>query len=119
MANQSIATSVSCDISKSAALKFVVFIGVVSLFSDFTYEGARSITGPFLAVLGASGTIVGIIAGFGELIGYALRLASGYWADRNWSLLDNSFFRIRDESVGSAAPSISRSLGNGGSPDGC
>jgi MFS family permease len=90
MTNQSIATPVSCGISKSAALKFVVFIGVVSLFSDFTYEGARSITGPFLAVLGASGTIVGIIAGFGELIGYALRLASGYWADRTgryWTIV--------------------------------
>ncbi len=90
MANQSTATPISCDISKSAALKFVVFIGVVSLFSDFTYEGARSITGPFLAVLGASGTIVGIITGFGELIGYALRLASGYWADRTgryWTIV--------------------------------
>jgi len=38
-----------------------------------TYEGARSITGPFLAVLGASGAIVGVVAGFGELIGYGLR----------------------------------------------
>ena len=47
-----------------------------------TYEGARSVTGPFLAVLGASGTAVGLIAGLGELIGYSLRLASGYLADR-------------------------------------
>ena len=72
----------SCEISKPAAIKFVVLIGVVSLFSDFTYEGARSITGPFLAVLGASATVVGVVAGFGELIGYALRLASGYFADK-------------------------------------
>lgn len=63
-------------------MKFVVLIGVVSLFADMTYEGARSITGPWLAVLGASATTVGIVAGFGELIGYVLRLASGYWADR-------------------------------------
>jgi MFS family permease len=47
-----------------------------------TYEGARSITGPYLAVLGASGTIVGIVAGFGELVGYGLRLVSGYISDR-------------------------------------
>jgi len=47
-----------------------------------TYEGARSITGPFLALLGASGAIVGLVAGFGELVGYGLRLASGYLADR-------------------------------------
>jgi MFS family permease len=47
-----------------------------------TYEAARGITGPFLAVLGASATVVGIVAGFGELIGYGLRLMSGYFADR-------------------------------------
>jgi MFS family permease len=69
-------------ISKGTALKFVILLGVVSLFADMTYEGARSITGPFLAVLGASGTIVGVVAGFGELIGYALRLVSGYVSDR-------------------------------------
>jgi len=69
-------------ISKATALKFVILLGVVSLFADMTYEGARSITGPYLALLGASGTIVGIVAGFGELIGYALRLVSGYISDR-------------------------------------
>jgi MFS family permease len=47
-----------------------------------TYEGARGITGPYLSLLGASATIVGIVAGFGELVGYALRLLSGYLADR-------------------------------------
>jgi MFS family permease len=57
-------------------------IGVVSLFADMTYEGARSVTGPFLAVLGASAAVVGVVAGFGELIGYAVRLVSGYIGDR-------------------------------------
>lgn len=57
-------------------------MGVVSLFADMTYEGARSITGPYLAILGASGTAVGFVAGFGELIGYGLRLVSGYVSDR-------------------------------------
>jgi MFS family permease len=78
------------DISRSAATKFVVLIGVASLFSDFTYEGARSITGPFLATLGASGAVVGVVAGFGELIGYGLRLLSGYLADktrRYWTIV--------------------------------
>jgi hypothetical protein len=51
------------------ALKFVLMVGIVSFFADFTYEGARSITGPFLATLGASGTVVGFVAGFGELLG--------------------------------------------------
>jgi MFS family permease len=73
-----------CDghMLKRTALKFVVLLGVVSLFADMTYEGARSVTGPYLAILGASGTVVGIVAGFGELIGYGLRLVSGYISDR-------------------------------------
>jgi MFS family permease len=78
------------NLTSTRALKFVVLIGVVSLFSDFTYEGARSITGPFLAVLGASGTVVGIVAGFGELLGYVLRLGTGYLADRTgkyWTIV--------------------------------
>jgi len=65
-----------------AAIRFIVLIGVVSLFGDMTYEGARSITGPYLATLGASATIVGVVAGFGELVGYGIRLLSGYIGDR-------------------------------------
>ena len=67
---------------KSAALKFVLMIGVLSFFADFTYEGSRSILGPYLAILGASATAVGLVTGFGELLGYGLRLVSGRWADR-------------------------------------
>lgn len=70
------------DGSSRTALRFVVLIGIVSLFADMTYEGARGITEPYLAALGASATLVGIVAGFGELVGYVLRLASGYLADR-------------------------------------
>lgn len=68
--------------SKRTAMRFVILLGVVSLLADMTYEGARSITGPYLAVLGASGAVVGIVSGFGELIGYGLRLVSGYLSDR-------------------------------------
>lgn len=67
---------------ENPALLFVVLLGVVSLFSDMTHEGARSITGPFLGSLGADATTVGVIAGFGEFVGYALRLFSGYISDR-------------------------------------
>lgn len=66
----------------SAALKFIILVGVVSLFSDMTYEGARSVSGPFLGTLQASALVVGVVAGLGEFLGYALRLASGYLADR-------------------------------------
>jgi MFS family permease len=64
------------------AVQFIVLLGVVSLFADMTYEGARAITGPYLALLGASATVVGVVSGLGELLGYALRLGSGYLSDR-------------------------------------
>lgn len=63
------------------ALKFVVLIGVLSFFADFTYEGSRSIVGPYLALLGASAAAISIITGLGEFLGYALRLVSGSAAD--------------------------------------
>lgn len=63
------------------AFKFVFLIGILSFFADFTYEGSRSVLGPYLATLAASGTIVGIVTGFGELLGYGLRLVSGRLAD--------------------------------------
>lgn len=72
----------SAKLARSRAVKFIVLLGVVSLLADATYEGARSIAGPFLGSLGASGTIVGVVAGLGELIGYGLRLVSGYLSDR-------------------------------------
>ena len=64
-----------------SALRFVLLIGTVSLFADFTYEGARSIAGPYLAYLGAGALVVSVIAGFGELSRYGLRLLSGRLAD--------------------------------------
>jgi predicted MFS family arabinose efflux permease len=71
------------------ALRFIILIGILSFFADFTYEGSRSIFGPYLAMLQATGTIVGIVTGFGELLGYGLRLFSGRWADatgRYWPI---------------------------------
>jgi len=68
--------------NRRSAMMFVVLMGLVSLFADMTYEGARSITGPFLAMLGASGAVVGTVAGLGELVGYVLRLFSGFLGDR-------------------------------------
>jgi len=61
---------------------FIILLGIVSLFGDVTYEGARSVTGPYLATLGASASVVGLVSGIGEFVGYALRLASGHLADR-------------------------------------
>lgn len=69
-------------LQKGSALRFVILLGVVSLCADATYEGARSLTGVYLGVLGASGTVVGLVAGLGEFIGYGLRLVIGYVSDR-------------------------------------
>ncbi len=80
---------------KKSPWAFIVLIGVVSLFSDMTHEGARSITGPFLAALGASATEVGFVAGFGELVGYGLRLVSGLISDRTkkyWTVTFIGYF---------------------------
>jgi MFS family permease len=71
------------------ALRFIILIGILSFFADFVYEGSRSIVGPYLATLQATGTVVGVVTGFGELAGYGLRLFSGRWADatgRYWPI---------------------------------
>ena len=68
--------------ARRRALTFVLLIGVVSLFADMVYEGARSLSGPYLALLGASGAVVGLVAGAGELLGSGLRLLFGYLSDR-------------------------------------
>ncbi|MGH8362937.1 MAG: MFS transporter [Gammaproteobacteria bacterium] len=72
------------------ALRFVLGIGVVSLFADFTYEGGRGIVGPYLAMLGAGPVFVGLVAGLGEFLGYAVRLLAGRFVDRtrrNWQVM--------------------------------
>ena len=67
---------------RAPAIRFIVCLGVVSLFADMTYEGAHSIIGPFLKDLGATAAQVGLIAGFGEMLAASLRFFSGRFADR-------------------------------------
>ena len=75
----------SIELPRHSAIDFIVVLGIVDLFADMTYEGARSVTGPYLGVLGASAAVVGVVAGFGEFLGYVLRLVSGYLSDRTGS----------------------------------
>ena len=73
---------IQTDFDKRSGLMFILAFGVVSFFADMGYEGMRSSTGPFMALLGASGTVVGFVAGAGELFGYLLRAVSGRLAER-------------------------------------
>ena len=74
---------ITTDFDKRSGLLFILAFGVVSFFADMAYEGMRSSTGPFLALLGASGTVVGVVAGAGELFGYLLRVVSGRLAEKS------------------------------------
>lgn len=67
---------------KSAPMRFVVFVGVMSFFADFTYEGSRGIIGQYLGLLGAGALAISMVTGAGELLGYGIRLFSGPGADR-------------------------------------
>ena len=74
---------------RRAAMRFIVTLGVVSLFADMTYEGARAIVGPYLQTLGASGFEMGLVVGLGEMCAASLRYFTGRLADRTrayWGL---------------------------------
>ena len=71
-------------------MTFILLMGIVSLFSDMTHEGARSVLGEYLNLTGASAAAIGFVSGIGELCGYSLRLLSGLVADRTkkyWTLV--------------------------------
>lgn len=66
----------------SQAMLFIIFFGIVSLFSDMTHEGASSIRGAYFSILGASAGAIGFVSGLGELIGYSMRYVFGKIADK-------------------------------------
>ena len=66
----------------SQAMIFLILFGVVSLFSDMTHEGASSIRGAYLSLMGASAGVIGFISGLGELIGYSMRYVFGKLTDK-------------------------------------
>ncbi len=65
------------------ALRFVLLMGIVSLLGDVTYEGSRSVIGAYLANFGISALILGFFIGFGEFLGYGLRILFGHIADKS------------------------------------
>jgi hypothetical protein len=58
-----------------------VLFGIVSLFGDMVYEGARGIIPQYLSFLGAAALLIGSVSGLGDFIGYVIRLLSGFIAD--------------------------------------
>jgi MFS family permease len=79
------------------AYRLVILFGLVAMFGDFVYEGGRSVSGPFLFTLGASAFMVAFIAGFGEFLGYAIRIGTGYLADRSrryWAFVIAGYLMI-------------------------
>lgn len=82
MNHNSIFSSKECGRGMSTAMVFILMFSVVSLFSDMTHESASSIRGAFLALLGASATVIGFVSGLGELVGYGMRYVFGRLTDR-------------------------------------
>jgi len=72
-------------------------MGIVNLFADMTYEGASSINGPFLGMLGASAAAIGVISGVGEFLGYSPSLVQAYVAAESLVMVEPSQFGIHDE----------------------
>ena len=73
----------------SSAMIFIILFGIVSLFSDMTHEGASSIRGAYLSLLGASAGAIGFVSGLGELVGYSMRYVFGRLTDKTkhyWSM---------------------------------
>jgi sugar phosphate permease len=81
-AERSRAAGANGDVPGLTPWRFVVWFGIVAMLGDIVYEGARSITGPLLAHLGASAVVVGVVTGVGETAALLLRLVSGPLADR-------------------------------------
>ncbi len=63
-------------------MAFILLFGIVSLFSDMTHEGASSIRGAYLSLLGASAATIGFVSGLGELVGYSMRYVFGKLTDK-------------------------------------
>lgn len=78
------------DTPQTSLTRFIVRLGLVSLFADFTYEGSHALLGLFLAKLAAGPLLAGLVAGSGELLASVGRLLSGRYADRTqryWPLM--------------------------------
>src|SRR4051794_11085643 len=97
----------------------VVGVGVVSLAADMVYEGARSVTGPLLASLGASALLVGLVTGAGEALALVLRLPFGTRADRSSGYWNATIAGYALTAVSVPALALTPFLGAAGLTVGC
>ncbi len=68
---------------KIAGLSLNVFLlGVVSLITDISSEMISPVFPMFIAFLGGTGLIVGLIGGAGDFTASLLNIFSGYWSDK-------------------------------------
>ena len=62
--------------------KNVVGMGAASFFNDFCHEMATSILPAFLASIGASAALLGMIEGFADCISSFAKLGAGFYSDK-------------------------------------
>ncbi|HPC38100.1 MAG TPA: MFS transporter [Exilispira sp.] len=82
---------------KKKAILLIILFGIISLFGDIIYEGARSIYGPYTKSIGMDIALVGLITGLAEFFGYFIRLISGYFADKSkgyWTFTIIGYFLL-------------------------
>jgi len=75
---------------RDLSMRLILLLGAASLLGSLVSNGARSVTGPYILLLGGSAAIVGLVAGSGEFIGYALRSATGAYvgqSHRYWKVV--------------------------------
>lgn len=68
---------------RSTSLKNVIYLGLVSFFTDFSTEMILSVLPIYIVKdLNLSRTVLGIIEGSGEFVNYIFRVPSGYISDK-------------------------------------
>ena len=73
---------------KRKAFIFILLMSFISLFSDMTHEGAKSLYGAYLELLGASSATIGFVSGWAQMTAYSLRPLTVYSKDKRkdyWS----------------------------------
>lgn len=93
------------------AIAFIILMGFVSMLSDMTHEGAKSIYGQFLSIVGASPKTISLISGLGEFIGCSLIIVTAAIANKTKKYWLLTFIGYAINLL--AIPALSLTLENG------